>query len=451
MSDSVTSSPKWFYVALATAGGSLNAVCCGMHYGWTSPSLVKLQAAESPIQITNEQGSWIATSLFFGGIFGAIIWNLLSLKITKRMVVLATSIPFVVSWLLIAFVQSYPWFLVARTLAGISVSCAYCTIPLFLGEVSGSALRGLVISCFLLSVSLGSFFINILGSYVSIRSAALISLPFPLLSSCLFAFVPDSPYDLIQNKRPEDAKDSLKTFRGFDDDFEGIKTAVEQEVAGSYLDLFSVASYRQALIIVLGVTVIYQFTGYTAFKVYLQPIFLHIGGNEFAVALSSICFLIPIVFTSVSLGFVDCVGRKPLMIFACVITVIALIIFATVGYLSGANQQVFVYASTAALLVYVAVFSLGFDFAPTVLMGEVFPYFLKPFASTINEVNHCFLMMITTKLFQVLSDAFGMEAPFLLFAVCTIFAVILIIYFVPETKRRNLEEIQLLLKNTNKR
>ncbi|KAF5289665.1 hypothetical protein FQR65_LT11782 [Abscondita terminalis] len=451
MNDNVARAPKWFYVALATAGGnsyikvprpiftgenflgSLSAFCCGMHNGWTSPSLVKLHAEE--IQITSEQGFWIATSLFFGGIAGAVFWNLLSLKITKRMVALVTSIPLLASWLIIAFAQSYPPFLVARILAGISLSWAYCSVPLFLAEISGSSLRGLVITFFPLSISLGSFFINLLGSYASIRTTALISLIFPALSLCLFLFIPDSPYDLIQRKRLEDAKSSLKHFRGLEDveeDFAGIKDALEQEVAGSYLDLFAEPSYRQALITLLGVRSVNQLTGYTAFKVYLQPNF----------------------FPHWCLGFIDRVGRKPLMVFASVVIAVALIIFATVAYLYDANeidQQFFVYASTTALLVYVSVFSLGLDFAPTVLLGEVFPYFLKPFASTIHEIYHCLLMIIVTKLFQATSDVFGMEAPFLLYATCTIFGIIFIIYCVPETKKKKLEEIQLLLKNKYKR
>ncbi|KAF5297389.1 hypothetical protein FQR65_LT01320 [Abscondita terminalis] len=443
--------PKWIYIVLATTAGSFINICCGMHSSWTSPSLIKLQAEDSPIPITNDQSTWIANILFLGTTCGAIVWYFLALRLTKRAVALATSAPFVVSWLIIAFARSYPLLLLARLLAGISMGCVFCSAPLFLAEVSGSARRGLVVSFITLSGSFGSFLINLVGSFVSIRTTALVSLIFPVLSSCLFALIPDSPYDLIQQRRFDDAETSLKNFRGIEDvesDFNRIREAVEERGAGSCLDLIVVASYRKALMMLLGVRTLCQLTGISTVEVYSQSIFLDIGGEDFAITLSSIYFLIPMVFTIVSLCLIDSVGRKPLMLLASVVIFVALVTLTVLYYLNDSNrieEPVFVYLSSGALLVYVAVFSLGLDFAPGVILGEIFSPGLKSFASTINELYHGFLKVTIIKLFQITEEKFGMKVPFLCFAICTFFSIFFIVYYVPETKKKNLEEIQMLL------
>ncbi|KAF5297390.1 hypothetical protein FQR65_LT01321 [Abscondita terminalis] len=455
-----SSLPKYLYVSLGTTACSLLTAGCGMHTAWTSPTLIKLQAEDSPIPITNDEGSWIATSLFFGSIIGAIIWNFISLRYTKRSILLAACAIFIVSWLIIAFTSSYHLLLVARLLAGISDSIVVCSVSLFLGEVSGSGRRGLVITVSTLSISIGAFFINILGSYASIQTTALVSLTIPLLSLCFFVSIPDSPYDLIQMNMMSEAEVSLKKYRGVDvveEDFNRINEAI-QEVAtstSSYLDLLVLRSYRKSLLTILGVRSIYQLSGFTTIKLYSQLIFFDIGGNNaFAFTLSSIHFSMTIVFTFVSLWLIDTVGRKPLMLSSTVAIVLSLLTLTIFYYLKDAymiSQHVFVYVSSASLLIYVSTFSLGLSFAPSVLMGEIFPPSLKSFASTVHQIYFCILIIFTTKLFQLTGDEYGLQVPFLIFTICTFFGIFFIAYRVPETKNKTLEEIQSLLKNEDQR
>ncbi|KAF5297388.1 hypothetical protein FQR65_LT01319 [Abscondita terminalis] len=450
--------PKWLFMSLATAAGSLNGLCCGMQFGWTSPSLIKLKAKDSPVPVTADQGSWIAVSIFFGIFIGALLWNVLSHRLGKRLVGLVASGPFVLSWLMIAYAKSYHIIILARVLAGISDSLVFCSVPLFLAEISSSALRGFVMTFFPLLGALGSFMANLLGSYASIQTTALISSIFPLLSLALFLFIPDSPYDLIQQNRIEDAKNSLQLFQGVDDvdaDLTRITNAIEEQIStntGSYLDLITVPNFRKASLTLFGVRTTSQLSGITTIHVYAQSIFLNIDGNgdTFAVTFSSIFFLMPIAFSFVSLFLVDYVGRKPLMLLATIIITFALITLATVCYLKDADRiehKIFVTVSSAALLVYVAVFSLGLQSAPLILVGEIFPAHLKSFASTVHECYFCFLSITSTKLFQVTSERFGMQIPFTIFAICTFCGTFFIIFCVPETRSRNLEEIQGLLKN----
>lgn len=52
--------------------GTILTLAAAAAYGWTSPSLIKLTAEDSPIPITNDESSWIAAFLVLGTIVGPI-------------------------------------------------------------------------------------------------------------------------------------------------------------------------------------------------------------------------------------------------------------------------------------------------------------------------------------------------------------------------------------------
>lgn len=86
----------------------------GFHVGWASPSLVKLQAEDSDLPVTSDQGSWIASILLIACAFGAVgiasvvnIWG-------RKWSLLATVFPYAVSCILIGAAENYWWLLIAR-------------------------------------------------------------------------------------------------------------------------------------------------------------------------------------------------------------------------------------------------------------------------------------------------------------------------------------------------
>lgn len=87
----------------------------------------------------------------------------------------------------------------------------------------------------------------------------------------------------------------------------------------------------------------------------------------------------------------------------------------------------------------------GFGPLPWTLMGELFPSNVKPLASTLTASFCWFLAFIITRFFNDIVYAFGSDYLFWMFSVFCILAICFVYFYVPETKGKSLNEIQLML------
>jgi SP family facilitated glucose transporter-like MFS transporter 8 len=90
---------------LTTVAACLTFLVAGTFSSWTSPTLPRLEAADSPIPITRDQGSWIVSLLGVGGVLAPIPVCYLVDKLGRKTLLLCTALPFILSWLLIIFAR----------------------------------------------------------------------------------------------------------------------------------------------------------------------------------------------------------------------------------------------------------------------------------------------------------------------------------------------------------
>lgn len=98
--------------------------------------------------------------------------------------------------------------------------------------------------------------------------------------------------------------------------------------------------------------------------------------------------------------------------------------------------------------VYITVFSLGFGPIPWMMLGELFPAKMKGIASSIAAALNWVLAFTVTKLFQNMLDFLGTDLTFGVFTISTLLAALFVYFFVPETKGKDMEEIQYMLAGT---
>jgi MFS family permease len=84
---------------------SLVFLIVGNFASWTSPFLPKLEAEDSPILITRDQGSWIVCLLGIGGILAPVPTGFLVNKYGRKPLLIFAALPFLLSWLLIIFAR----------------------------------------------------------------------------------------------------------------------------------------------------------------------------------------------------------------------------------------------------------------------------------------------------------------------------------------------------------
>ncbi|KAF2884950.1 hypothetical protein ILUMI_21227 [Ignelater luminosus] len=442
------------YVAMLTA--TLSAISSGMHYGWPSPSLPQLLADDSEIPVTDDEGSWVAVMPLLGAIVGAIISGIILDILGRKNVILISCIPYITAWLMIAFTKSVVVILSARFIAGISDGFAFCALPMYLGEIAAPKVRGALGSSVSVTWIFGILLINIIGSYLSIKVTALVSLALPVLCLVTFIWMPESPYYLIMKGNIEQARKNLKTFRCADDvesDLERMSRGVKEQHdnTGKYLDLFTVKSNRKALGIALVLRGAQQLSGTAAITFYAQVIFEEAGssGAISASEASMIFFAVQLSLCVLTSTIVDKAGRRPLLIISIIGASLALFVEGSYFLVLNefdVNLDSFTWIPLVALVGYVVAFSLGMQTIPIMMLGEMFPTNVKAFALCVVDIYFGIIATIVSKFFQITKDNFGLHVPFYSFVLCCILGLIFIIFFVLETKGKTLEQIQKELK-----
>ncbi|KAK9692725.1 Sugar transporter [Popillia japonica] len=436
-----------FHQYLATSTGSIAIICTGMHFGWPSPSLPLLLDENSHIPMTNSDGSWLAVMPCMGAVvgsllldenshipmtnsdgswlavmpcMGAVVGCFLAAyfvdKIGRRISMLVTSPLYFVAWIMVAYSTCVGILHSARFLAGIADGIAFTAFPMYLGEIAHSSIRGLLGSSIPVTTILGFLLINIIGSYLDIMSAALLSSVVPVLHFITFFFMPESPYYLLMSKKEEDAKNSLKIFRGVDDvsvELSRLSSAVaeDEKLTGSIWDLFTVKSNRKAVFIIMGIRAVQQLSGTTVITFYAKTIFRDAGSNLSSSTAAIIYFSIQLVVATLASILVDKTGRRPLLIFSIIGSGFALATEGIYIYLQNytdIDMTSFQSIPVIALLVYVIVFNLGMGTIPLLLLGELFPTNVKAFALCLADIYFGIIVTAVSKFFQIMKDDFGM-------------------------------------------
>lgn len=429
-------------------------MCVGLHFAWPSPSLPQLLHEESHIPITSDEGSWLAVAFLFGGAFGSILAGTLLDLLGRKNVILLAGLPLLLSWLMIAFAGSLPVLLAARFIAGLGGGLTFCAVPMYLAEISDPKIRGLL-GCGLMVTNLfGNLLINVLGPFLSISNTALICCVFPVLLFLTFSWMPESPYSSVMKGDVKGARRSLIKFFGtedVEDDLGRISEAIEEQNkdTGKCLDLFTVRSNRRALLVVLGMRAIQQLCGISAFVFYAQTVFEEAGDVISPIISTSVFFSVQIVIAAVSSVTVDRIGRRPLLMVSISGSAMTLLlegVYFTLKSNSDVDVTSLSWVPIVLLIIFVIMFNIGMLTIPLLLVGEVFPTNVKSFAFSFGDLCFCVFASAVSKFFQMTKDEFGIQVPFLTFTVCSILGLFFIVFYVPETKGKTLEQIQHELK-----
>lgn len=89
-----------------------------------------------------KQESWIGGIMPAAGLVGGVAGGPLIDRLGRKNTILATAIPFVVSWLLIACANDVYYVLAGRAIGGFCVGVASLSLPVYLGETVQPEVRG---------------------------------------------------------------------------------------------------------------------------------------------------------------------------------------------------------------------------------------------------------------------------------------------------------------------
>lgn len=422
--------------------------------GWSSPMIPYFLSANTHIEMTRFEAEWMETALLLGAVCGLPITAFFVDNVGRKRSLLFSCSVLVMTWAVVA-ASTEIWYLYSsRFVQGLGLNMAFVAAPMYVGEISHKSIRGTLSSLIYALSVFGVVVIYSIGTLCAFYIPSIIAISILTFEIIVFSFMPESPYYLVSKGRYEEGEAALKKFRRVSNvDFElnQIKHAVQNDKEEKWRlwDILKYKNYRRALLIMVILNSGQLFCSFEVILMNLHEILASAGSIYLSASIASIIFSCVNLFASIiSCLVVDKFGRKVLLIISTVLTGFCLFFIAFYFHMLelGFNMDQYSWLPIVAVMIYAAVFKFGLGTVPIVVTSEVFASKIKAFGMTFVDGVYVVSSILSLQLFFFMRDTFGMHVPFYTFFGCSIVTLLCIIYYVPETKGKSLEEIQEILK-----
>jgi MFS transporter, SP family, xylose:H+ symportor len=408
-------------------------------------------------------------SFHIGCIIGGIIGGWVSTRIGRKGGLMIAAVLFLISALGAAAPEflfapighggpAYIWnFVFYRILGGIGVGLASMLSPMYIAEIAPARVRGNLVAWNQLAIIFGMLVIyfvnygiskaasgdewlNAIGWRYMFLSGAVPAVAFLLL---LF-FVPETPRYLMLKGNEAGARAVLAKLVTPDEaeqEMTEIRASLSEHHSGK---MFSFG----VLIIFIGImlSVFQQFIGINVVLYYATDIFKGMGMSTNASLWQTIIVgAVNLIFTVVAILTVDKYGRKPLQIIGALIMAASMIALGTNFALHGAGM-----VALLCMLGYIAGFAMSWGPVTWVLLSEIFPNQIRGKAMAVAVAAQWIANYLVSWTFPMLDgnptlvSHFNHGFAYWIYGVMSILAALFVWKFVPETKKRTLEQMEAL-------
>ncbi|MEG3174602.1 sugar porter family MFS transporter [Sphingomonas sp. RB3P16] len=462
-------------VAVATIGGLLFGYDSGAVNG-TQPGL------KAAFALDDAGLGFTVGSLLIGCVVGAFSAGTLADAIGRRNVMRYAALLFLLGALVQGFAHDHTLFVIARICGGIAVGAASVLSPAYISEVAPPAIRGRMTTVQQIMIITGltaAFFANYYLAEAAANPAnpadvaslnplwfgiaawrwmyLLQAVPAVVFFIALF-FIPESPRFLVSKRRNEDALDVLTSLFGaregaltlgeiqasFSKDHRPRLSDVLTPPGGSgFLGLRSVVWAGLLL------AVFQQLVGINVIFYYGATLWQAAGFSESQALMTNIISgSISIVACFITIGLVDKIGRKPLLLIGSAgmaITLFAMVYAFSTGTLvadkltlPGHMGQL----AVGAALAYSFAFNISWGPVMWVMLGEMFPNQIRGSALAVCGFAQWFANYLVAQSFPIMLGSIGLAKSYSFYAVCAVISFFLVQRFIHETKGKALEAME---------
>eukprot|EP00118_Oscarella_pearsei_P014357 m.122538 g.122538 ORF g.122538 m.122538 type:complete len:520 (+) comp37791_c0_seq7:1845-3404(+) len=474
-SETMTSLGKFRMFAcsfIATIGSLIVGYCLGFSSpALVDPALVGEEDREGGGILAGNNG-WFGSSVNLGAALGGACAGIVTAKLGRKGTIMFSGLPYAFGWFLIMLPSyldaegnpdtvSLMLLLMGRVLSGIGLGIACGVIPIYIAEISLPKYRGFLGTCFQVTVTMGMFQVYVIGGLFIPHYywLAFIALMLAALLVVLMLWVVDSPRSLLLEGKTDKARKSLQWLRGPGANIASELREVEKSLSDQEtltLSEFKNPVLWKPLLIVLGLMFFQQFTGINAVAFYASIIFDKSGSTFQKNYGPLVIAAVQVISTVVAALVMDRLGRRKLLVISGIsmcLSVVTLGVFfcinpdlnnasATSSSSSTNTHPEAGALSLVSLIVYITGFSFGWGAIPWLVMSEILPSKARSIASGICT---CFVWLCSfavTYMFQPLTYHLNMDGTFWFFGGFCFVSVLFVLFFVPETKGKTLEEIE---------
>ncbi|TVY84489.1 High-affinity fructose transporter [Lachnellula suecica] len=412
---------------------------------------------------TNVRSGLIVGLLSIGTLIGALAAGPITARFGPRTCIPFWSLIFCLGVVIQLAMGSGMWVGIAmgRWVAGLGVGALSVLVPLYMTETAPVPVRGAVVSCYQLFVTIGIFTADCINFGTETRSDTG-SYRIPMGVGFIWAimlgvgilFLPESPRFDYNHGRPERGLNTMSKFYGESASHPMIRTEaaeierVMQAQSGYHPWYEAITGPRMLyrVLLAMGLQMFQQLTGANYFFYYGTSIFAGVGiSNSFVTAM--ILGGVNVGATFFGVAMARKFPRRESLYYAALWQFMCFIVFASVGQFvfspatEGSSQQ---YNAGIVMIVFACLFICGFatTWGPLVwaCIGEMFPYRYRAvgmaLATSSNWLWNFLLAFFTPFITNDINFAYGY-----VFAGCNLFAAFMVYMWLIESSGRTLEEV----------
>jgi len=400
--------------------------------------------------------SWTVAIFCIGGMMGGTMCGFVSGRLGRKGGLLLNNVLVAVGAALMGLAKyagSYQMLIAGRLVIGINSGLNAGLAPMYLSEISPTALRGALGTVYQLIITLSILLSQVLGMNSVLGTEdgwpwllAITAIP-AIFQLATLPWCPESPKYLLLDKDDEMAAEAaLSWLRGtieVHDEMDEMKQ--EQESMKlvpkvTLKEMLTNGSLRRPLIIAMMMMLAQQLSGINCAIFYSTKIFTLAGLSPQASQSATLGMgSMNVLMTFISLVLIEKAGRKTLML----IGLVAMFLMTTLllaSLLTFNTLQVMSYVAIAAVILFVVGFATGPGSIPWFFVTELFAQSGRPTATSIAvSVNWAanFLVGLGFEPIQMVCGPWV----FMVFMVIQVFFIVYVFVAVPETKNRTIDEI----------
>jgi sugar porter (SP) family MFS transporter len=425
--------------------GALGGILFGYDIGVISGVLLFI---EKSWNLSYTMDGVVGACFAFGAMFGAAIGSRWIDRLGRRRSIMLGGAIFGIGTLGCLASPDVGLFVAFRFIAGFGVGVTSATIPAYLSELAPRSTRGALSALNQLMIVGGvaiaygvDWALSSSGDWRLMIAFGLVPVVMLLIG---MPFLPETPRWLLMRGREQEARRVIRAAQGdvdIDREVKEIQTVIKLDTTqrGNLRDLVRPWALP-ALLIALLLGVGQQFSGVNAINVYAPTMFKALGastssslGESLAIGVAKVLLTIWVIFV------VDKWGRRPLLLvgslfMAAMLAALGVVVTTVQG---GSGFAVLLF------IAYLAGYELGWGAIVWLMVSEVFPLRVRGVGMSVTSTALWAATFMVTLVFPIMDHHIGLAGSSWIFAGINIVLFILVLAFVPETKGRSLEQIEL--------
>ncbi|KAI9688966.1 MAG: hypothetical protein M1822_000703 [Bathelium mastoideum] len=453
----------WLLVAFASMGGLLS----GLDQSLISGANLFLPG---DLNLNAQQNSLVNSGMPLGAVGGAFILSPCNEYFGRRWSIIIACVLYTIGAALEAGSINYSMIVAARVILGLGVGLEGGTVPVYVAETVERRLRGNMVSLYQFNIALGevlgyavaAMFVSVRGNWRYILGSSLVFSTIMLIG---MLFMPESPRFLMHKGRTLDAFRVWRRIRGTSslesrEEFFVMKVSTEEEerevLEGrasrgkfAWMDFFTVPRARRAIIYANVMIFLGQFTGINAIMYYMSVLMSQVGFNKLeANYMSLVGGGSLLIGTIPAIFLMETCGRRFWAIAMLPGFFLGLVLVGISYHLTSQAATLGVYLS--GLIIY-EIFFGSYACLTWVIPAEVYPTYLRSYGMTTSDGWLFLSSFIVTYNFSAMQNAMtptGLSLGF--YGGIAVIGWFYQILFMPETKDKTLEEIDLIFQQPTK-